>query len=86
MAGVKGRSGRFKLPGKYYRFGYRYQPGIDPPELEALLEAILAATGEGRRAILRTALLTGADTANKVANADEDFEATQLIEALFDDF
>lgn len=66
--------------------GLRYRPGIDPPELKELLDAISAAQGEERAHILRTALLTGADTANKVANANEDFEATQLIEALFDDF
>jgi hypothetical protein len=58
MAGIKGRSGRFKLPGKYYRIGLRYRPGIDPPELKDLLDAILAAKGEERAHILRTALLT----------------------------
>jgi hypothetical protein len=52
------RTGRPKKPGIIYRFDfyYRFTPGEDPPELEALLESIVQAQGRKRRDILQAAI------------------------------
>ena len=88
MAGTPGRSGRKKAPGRVFKFFfyYRYKPGVDPPELEALLKTIVAAQGTRRRDILRSALLGGAQQAQDTADRAEDSLATGLLDAMFDDF
>jgi hypothetical protein len=80
MAGVSGRSGRRRQPGHLYRFSLRYRPGIDPPELAALLEAVTAARGVQRADILRAALLGGAAQAQTLATAIEDTETVTLLD------
>jgi hypothetical protein len=62
-----------------YRFSLRCRPGIDPPELEALLEAMTAARGAQRADIVRSALLSGAAQAQALA-AVEDSETVTLLE------
>jgi hypothetical protein len=68
MAGTKGSSGRQRSSGKVYEFHfyYRFDPRKDPPELEALLEAIVQANGQDRQNILRAALLGGSRQAQAV--------------------
>lgn len=87
MAG-NSRSGRPKKPGKVYEFNfyYRWIPGEDPPELKAVLEELLAATGRKRRDILRAALLGGAGEAQDVATKVEDSEDSTLIDDMFAGF
>lgn len=80
MAGVSGRSGRRRQPGRLYRFSLRYRPGIDPPELAALLEAVAAARGVQRADIVRAALLGGAAQAQTQAAAVEDTETVTLLD------
>jgi hypothetical protein len=87
MPGVKGKSGRRKKPGKRYYLGYfRLIPGEDPPELEALLDAIIAAKGRKRRDIIRAALLGGAEQAQDTAQQVEDGESVDLFADMFADF
>jgi hypothetical protein len=87
MAG-NSRSGRPKKPGKVYEFNfyYRWIPGEDPPELKAVLEELLAATGRKRRDILRAALLGGAGDAQDEATKVEDSEDSTLIDDMFAGF
>lgn len=80
MTGVSGRSGRRRQPGRLYRFSLRYRPGIDPPELETLLETMTAARGAQRADIVRSALLGGAAQAQVLAAAVEDTETVTLLE------
>lgn len=88
MAGVKGRSGRNSKNGQVYRFWcyYRWQPGLDPPELKALLDQLAQAGGRKRRDILRAALLGGAQQGQDVAAGLEDSEDTALLDDMFADF
>ena len=78
---MKRGRGRPPKHGKYYRFGLRYRPGLDPPELEELLERIRQAEGEERAEILRAALLGGAEQAKtagsegRIKSAIDDFFA-----------
>ena len=80
--------GRPPEPGTVYRFDfyYRIKPGEDPPELEALLKAIIATRGTKRRDILRAALLGGASQAQAVASRPEDSEDISLLEEMFAEF
>ena len=80
------RRGRPKEPGKLYRFSLRYRPGADPPELERLLEAVVAAKGRKRADILRAALLGGASQAQETASRAEDSATETLLDDLFDAF
>lgn len=80
MTGVAGRSGRRRQPGRLYRFSLRFRPGMDPPELETLLETINSARGARRADILRSALLGGAAQARAQAAAIEDTETVTLLE------
>jgi hypothetical protein len=82
MAGVSGRSGRRRQPGRLYRFSLRYRPGIDPPELAALLETVATARGAQRADILRAALLGGAGQAQTLAAVIEDTETVTLLDDL----
>jgi len=77
--------GRPHALGKYYRFGLRFRPGFDPPELEELLELIEQASGAERAAILRAALLGGAAQAQEEAYAEGE-EAEDVLNSLFDTF
>ncbi len=88
MAGTSGRSGRRKAPGQVYdfHFYYRFTPGLDPPELKALLEELNQAGGRKRRDILRAALLGGAQQARDVAVKAEDSEDTALLDDMFANF
>jgi hypothetical protein len=88
MAGVAGRSGRHEASGKVYSFTfyYRFVPGEDPPDLEALLESIIQARGRKRRDILRAALLGGLNRGQETAATTEDSEISGLFDEMFDDF
>lgn len=88
MAGKKGASGRPPSPGKAYQFNfyYRFIPGEDPPELEALLVSIVQARGRKRRDILRAALLGGAQQAQETADRAEDSDIAGLFDEMFDEF
>jgi hypothetical protein len=88
MAGKKGKSGRPRKPGKVYEFDFYYRliPGEDPPELEAILEAIVNARGRKRRDIIRDTLIGGAQKARTTAEKSEDSETEELINSLFDNF
>jgi hypothetical protein len=86
MAGTK-QSGRHQKPGKVYQFDfyYRLEPD-DPPQLAALLEAIVQAKGRKRRDILRAALLGGASQAQHTASRVENSESAELLDDLLSDF
>ena len=79
--------GRPRAPGKVYYLGrLRFRPGIDPPELEEILEAIMQA-GPGKRAdILRAALQGGAGLARKEADSAEDSSTRNLLDEMFSQF
>ena len=79
--------GRPRAPGKVYYLGrLRFRPGIDPPELEEILEAIVNA-GPGKRAdILRAALQGGAVQAREEANSAEDSSTRNLLDEMFSQF
>ena len=79
--------GRPRAPGKVYCLGrLRFRPGIDPPELEDILEAIVR-TGPGKRAdILRAALQGGAGLARQEANSAEDSRTRNLLDEMFSQF
>jgi hypothetical protein len=80
--------GRPPKRGAVYEFDfyYRFVPGEDPPELEALLKAIVEAKGRKRRDILRAALLGGADQARQTATRSEDSDIADVFETMFSDF
>lgn len=82
------RKGRPTKPGKVYEFDfyYRFTPGEDPPELEALLDSIIAAKGRKRRDILRAALLGGSKQAQATAAQSEDSEIAGLFDDMLTDF
>ncbi len=88
MAGKSGKSGRHKKSGKVYEFDfyYRFTPGEDPPELEALLNSIIAAKGRKRRDILRAALLGGSKQAQVTAAQSEDSEIAGTFDEMFAGF
>jgi len=86
MAGKRGKSGRKPMPGKYYRFGLRFRPGIDPPELRDLLENIAAAPPAQRGELLRMALISGAKNAGTATASPEDAEIETMLDELFDSF
>lgn len=88
MAGKVGKSGRQKKPGKVYEFDFYYRliPGQDPPELEEILDSIIAARGRKRRDILRAALLGGSQQAQITASRSEDSEIADTFEDMFSDF
>ena len=82
------KMGRPKKPGKVYRFElyYRLVPGEDPPELEVLLDSIIAAKGRKRRDILRAALLGGSQQAQITASQSEDSDIANTFEDMFSEF
>lgn len=86
MTGKRGKSGRKPMPGKYYRFGLRFRPGIDPPALRDLLEKIAAAPPAERGKLLRTALISGAENAMMPTPAPEDAEIETMLTDLCDSF
>ena len=88
MAGIAGKSGRAKKPGRVFRFDfyYRFVPGEDPPELSMLLDSIIQAKGRKRRDILRAALLGGSKQAQATAAQSEDSEVASLFEDMFANF
>ena len=88
MAGKQGRSGRRKRAGKVYQFFfyYRLNPAEDPPELAALLDALVQTNGRKRRDILRSALLGGAQQAHHTATGAEDSQMAQTLGEMFTDF
>ena len=65
---------------------FRFQPEEDPPELEALLEAISQARGRKRQDILRAALQEGAKPAQEAATTLEDRATADLLDDMFADF
>jgi hypothetical protein len=85
---VSRKRGRPAKPGKVYEFDfyYRFIPGEDPPELEALLESIIEARGRKRRDILRAALLGGSQQATETAARAEDSDDIALFEDMLINF
>lgn len=83
MAGKKGKSGRQPGTGQVYVVRYRYIPGLDPPELKGVLEAIRTAAGQKRRDIIRAALLSGAGEAQQAASAVESTLIAGTVDDLF---
>lgn len=83
MAGKKGKSGRQPRTGQVYVVRYRYIPGLDPPELKGVLEAIRTAAGQKRRDIIRAALLSGAGEAQQAASAVESTLIAGTVDDLF---
>jgi hypothetical protein len=88
MAEIVRKAGRPREPGQVYRFEfyYRFLPGKDPPELEALLDSIVEAKGRKRRDILRAALLGGSKQAQVTAAQSEDSETAGLFDDMLADF
>ncbi len=86
MAGKKGRSGRTKLPGRLYRLYIRYRPGLDPPELEELLETMVTTNHHKRTDIFRAAVIGGMTQAKTTAQAAEASVTTTLLDEMFADF
>ena len=88
MAQLPRPPGRPKKPGRVFEFHfyYRFTPGLDPPELELLLQSIAQASGRKRRDILRAALLGGAQQAQETAARPEDSEIANLFDEMFDEF
>ncbi len=82
------KPGRPKKSGKVYRFEFYYRivSSEDPPELEALLDSIIASKGVKRRDILRAALLGGAQQAHQTAEQAEDSQDNEMFTGMFDDF
>jgi hypothetical protein len=79
-------SGRQPETGTVYVVKYRYIPGLDPPELKVVLEAILTAAGQKRRDIIRPALLSGAGQAQQAASAVESTLIAGTVDDMFDAF
>lgn len=88
MAGTKGNSGRHKALGEVYQFHfyYRFEPGVDPPELKTVLESICTSSGRKRREIIKAALLSGASEAGHMASAAESTMVRTLVDDMFSDF
>ncbi|MCP4409507.1 MAG: hypothetical protein GY807_17505 [Gammaproteobacteria bacterium] len=88
MAEILRKVGRPQEPGKVYRFEfyYRFLPGKDPPELEALLDSIVGTKGRKRRDILRAALLGGSKQAQVTAAQSEDSEIAGTFDEMFAGF
>ena len=81
------RRGRPPKAGTVYYLGrLRYRPGVDPPELQDILQAIEEAGPARRRDILRAALLGGADEAQARADSPEDDEVTGMMDDLLGGF
>lgn len=87
MAGTQ-KSGRPRKTGRVYYLGrFRFQPGLDPPELEPVLQAITEAGNEQRRHdILKAALLSGAGEARQAATAVESTIVAGAVKDIFTDF
>jgi hypothetical protein len=69
-----------------FHFYFRFIPGVHPPVIQHVLEAIKKAQGRKRRDILETLLSGGAIEAAKVAAKPEDSEATALLGDMFVNF
>lgn len=78
--------GRPPAPGKIYYLGrLRFRPGIDPPELQDLLERLDEAGPVRRRELLRAALIGGLNQAAESPAAIEDDETAALMDNLLGD-
>ncbi len=79
--------GRKAAPGQVYYLGrLRFRPGLDPPELVALLETICQADPPQRANLLRAALLGGAKQVQAAVAAGEDQATTRVLDEMFADF
>jgi len=79
--------GRPRKAGKVYYLGrLRFRPGQDPPELEALLDEIEAASPGRKAEILRAALIGGMTEGRVEANQVEDSETSELLGGLLEGF
>jgi len=82
-----GKRGRPPAAGKVYYLGrLRFRPGLDPPELQEVLEAITSADSHKRADILRAALVGGAGQTSVEAETIEDGQTSALIDEMFDNF
>ena len=87
MVGKKARGRPRRVEKTYeFHFYYRLNPAEDPPELAALLEALVQANGRKRRDILRSALLGGAQQVHNIAAGAEDSQTAQTLGEMFSDF
>lgn len=89
MASLDGKRnrGRPKAIGRVFYLGrFRFVPGVHPPELEGLLEAIETA-GQGRhQALLEAALVGGLSRGQAAAAQVEDDETTAILDAMLAEF
>ncbi len=88
MPGVKGKSGRKKKSGRYYRlYGVRFDPLRHPPEFEEFLAILNEAESDERVAMLLDIFLNGRRQEEAVQFVGEETaEDTSVIENLFDEF
>lgn len=71
----------------YYLGRLRFRPGVDPPELEDLLEAIDQAGAARRREMLRKALIGGMGQGGaQTLGGVEDEEVADLMDGLLGEF
>jgi hypothetical protein len=88
MTALQSRRGRPQAPGEVYEFHFyfRFIPGVHPPVIQHVLEAIKKTEGRKRRDILETLLSGGAMEAAEVAEKAEDSETEALLSDMFAEF
>lgn len=72
-----------------FHFYYRFRPGVDPPEWEAFLRAVVAARSVDRYEIMKAALLDGVGGAMRMADdlaLAEEREISDSLDDMFGDF
>lgn len=84
---IKRERGRPQKAGKLYEIRYRSTPGLDAPEVIALLDQIVATEFSKRQEILRAVLHgSGITNAQAIADNKEDSETTALLDDMFGEF
>lgn len=88
MPGAKGRSGRKKKAGQYYRlYGVRFDPLQHPPEFEGFLITLNRAAPADRAALLLNVFLNGQrDEGSDQLIGEETLEDTSALDDMFSDF
>lgn len=88
MPGVKGKSGRKKKSGLYFRlYGVRFDPLRHPPEFETFLATLNEATPAERAALLLDIFLNGrrAEEPDQPVG-EETSDDTSALEDMFNEF
>ena len=90
MPGTKGKSGRKKKPGQYYRlYGVRFDPLRHPPEFEEFLAMLHKASLTDRAAILLDVFLNGQRGDEALTDqlvGEETADDTLALDDMFGDF